>query len=104
MQPVLLFPTTLGKRTKLLSESEQKMKLLNLAAWLLPAFAAAGTVLAEHSIPPQARHYVRRQQHELTRRGGGTSDLAKRVDNVKWSFYDAETGNECVHYYSILRG
>ena len=68
------------------------MKLLNLAAWLFPAFAVAGTVVAEHSIPPQARHYVRRQQ-ELTR-PDGTSRLAKRVDNVKWSFYDAQTGNE----------
>jgi hypothetical protein len=72
------------------------MKLLTLAAWLLPVVLPfAGNVLAEHSIPPQARHYMRRQ--ELSRRGD-SAPLAKRVDNVKWSFYDAETGNEYVGF------
>ncbi|KAH6919048.1 hypothetical protein BKA70DRAFT_1555000 [Coprinopsis sp. MPI-PUGE-AT-0042] len=71
------------------------MKLLNLAAWLLPVVLPfAGNVLAEHSIPPQARHYLRRQDLARRAEGSDSAPLAKRLANVKWSFYDAETGNE----------
>ena len=41
-----------------------------------------------------------RHPHGLAKRAEGHVELFKRVDNARWSFYNAETGNALVPNYS----
>ena len=38
--------------------------------------------------------HLNRQHHEVAKRMSGDVTLEKRFDGSKWSYYDAQTGNQ----------
>jgi len=69
--------------------SNQPGMLANLVNLSFLALALPITSLANH-VPLVNRH------HDLAKRADGHVEVYKRFDNVKWSWYYTETGNQWV--------